>query len=65
MIEAGVKHALSHVKLRTLLEITDAQVIAVDAGATVLAFFPRENREQCGLPGTVLCNESDLLSLGN
>ncbi len=61
MIEASVEHALLCVELRSLLQESDAYVVAIDDLSLVIAFFSCENLQERRLSGAILGDESYFL----
>lgn len=63
VIEAGIENRLLRIKLRSLFQITDANIVVEDDRATVVAFLAGYNLQERRLTRTVLGDESYLLSL--
>ena len=65
MIETCLEHGQLFRILRTLFQITHAQVATESDFSFVIAFLSRQDVQQGGLARTVLGNQSDALSFRN
>ena len=63
MIEASIEHTLLGIKCWRLGEKSHAYVAAIDDAAIVIALLVHEDFHECRLSRTVLCYQSDTLSL--